>query len=84
MNPSAKKDTLKRNFSIAYCNLSSIAAQTFFNLSQLEAYDRLRSYDFICLSETWLDSTTSIDYKITTYVVFLILTMLKRRRLRLL
>ena len=30
-------------------------------LSQLEAYKTLHSYDVICLSEMWLDSTTSID-----------------------
>ena len=31
------------------------------NLSQLEAYNTIHSYDLICLSETWLDCTTSID-----------------------
>ena len=28
---------------------------------QLEAYNTLHSYDLICVSETWLDSTTSTD-----------------------
>ena len=35
------------------------SAQNLFKLSKLEAYNT--SYDLICLSETWLDSTTSID-----------------------
>ena len=51
------------NFSIAHWNLNSIAAQNFVKLSQLEVYNPLHSYDRICLSETWLDSATSIDSK---------------------
>ena len=61
MNPGRKKDSSKRNFSIAYWNLNSIAAQNFVKLSQLEAYNTVHSDDLICLSETWLDSTTSIN-----------------------
>ena len=61
LNPGPKKDSSKRNFSIAHWNLNSIAAQNFVKLSQLEAYNTLHNYDLICLSETWLDSTTSID-----------------------
>ena len=62
--------------------LNSIAAQNFVKLSQLEAYSTLHSYDLICLSETWLNSTTSIDsndlsLKGYTYIVLTILTMLK-------
>ena len=56
-----KKDSPKRNFSIAHWNLNSIAAQNFVKLSQLEAYNTLHGYDLICLSETWLESTTSMD-----------------------
>ena len=61
LNPGPKKNSSKCNFSIAHGNLNSIAAQTFVKLSQLEAYNTMHSYDLICLSETWLDSTTSID-----------------------
>ena len=63
LNPGPKKDNSKCNFSIElkHWNLNSIAAEDFVKLSQLEAYNAMRSYDFICLSETWLDSTTSID-----------------------
>ena len=61
MNSAPKKDSSKRNFSTAQWNLNSIAAQNFVKLSQLEAYNTLHNYDLICLSETWLDSTISID-----------------------
>ena len=61
MNSAPKKDSSKRNFSTAHWNLNSIAAQNFVKLSQLEAYNTLHNYDLICLSETWLDSTISID-----------------------
>ena len=61
LNPGPKNDNSKRNFSIAHWNLNSIAAQNFVKLSQLEAYNTLHSYDLICLSETWLDSTIFID-----------------------
>ena len=36
--------------------------QNFVKLSQSEAYNTLHSYDLICLSVTWLDSKTSIDF----------------------
>ena len=61
LNPCPQKDSSKPNFSIAHWNLNVIAAQNFFKLSQLKAYNTLHSYDLICLSETWLDSTTFID-----------------------
>ena len=61
LNPGPKKDSSKRNFSIAHWNLNSIAAQNFVTLSQLEAYNIMHNYDLICLSETWLNCTTSIN-----------------------
>ena len=61
MNPGPKKDSSKRNFSIAHWNLNSIIAKNFVKLSQLEASNTLHSCDLICLSGTWVDSTTSID-----------------------
>ena len=61
LDPGPKNDSSKRSFLIAGRNLNSIAAQNFFKLSQLEAYNTLHSYDLICLSETWLDATTFID-----------------------
>ena len=61
MNLGHKKDSSKHNFSTAHWNLNSIAAKNFVKLSQLQAYNTLHGYDLICFSETWLDSTTSID-----------------------
>ena len=61
LSPGPTKDSSKRNFPVAHWNLNSIAAQHFVKLSQLEAYNTMHSYDLICFSETWLDSTTSID-----------------------
>ena len=61
LNPGPMKDSSKWNFSIAHWNLNCIAAQNFAKLSQLEDYNTLHGYNLICLSETWLDSTTSID-----------------------
>ena len=61
LNPGPKKDSSKGNFSVAHWNLNNIAAPNFVKLSQLEAYNTMHSYDLISLSETWLDSTTSID-----------------------
>ena len=52
---------LKKDFSRAHWNLNITAAQNFVKLSQLEAYNTMHSYDLICLPETWLDATTSID-----------------------
>ena len=61
LNPGPKKDSSRHKFSIAHWNLNSIATQNFVKLSQLEAYNTMHSYDLICLSETWLDYTTSIN-----------------------
>ena len=60
LNP--KNDSSKCNILIAHWNLNSIATQNFVKLSQLEAQNTLHSYDLICLSERWLDATTSIDF----------------------
>ena len=61
LNPDLKKNSSKHNFSVAHWNLNSIVTQKFFKLNQLEAYNKFHSYDIICLSETWLDSTNSVD-----------------------
>ena len=63
---------------MAHWNSNSITAQIFVKLSQLEDYNAMPCYDPICLSETWLDSTTSIDSNhlsltVTTYIVLTIM-----------
>ena len=60
LNPGPKKDSSKRNFSKAQWNLTSIAAQNFVKLSQLDTCNTLHSYDLICLSETRLDKGYSL------------------------
>ena len=49
------------NFSILYWNLNSISVNNFSKLSSLEAYNSVYKYDLICLGETYLDSSFSID-----------------------
>ena len=56
-NPGPKK--LKTNYlSVCHWNLNSLSARNFTKLTQLKAYNSIYKYDFICLSETYLDSTT--------------------------
>ena len=57
LNPGPKKS--KENaLSVCHWNLNSITAHDFSKLTQLKAYISTYKYDFICLSETYLDSTT--------------------------
>ena len=60
-NPGPIKNSRNYNFSIAHWNLYSIAAKHSVKISQLEAYNTMYSYNRIYLSETWLNSATSID-----------------------
>ena len=56
-NPVPKK--LKTNhLSVFHWNLNSLSAHNFTKLTQLKAYNSIYKYDFICLSETYLDSST--------------------------
>ena len=57
LNPGPKK--LKtNNLSVCHWNLNSLSAHSFTKLTQLKAYNSIYKYDFICLSETYLDSST--------------------------
>ena len=57
-NPGPKK--LKNNsLSVCHWNLNSLCAHNFSKLTQLKAYISVYKHDFICLSETYLDSSTS-------------------------
>ena len=56
-NPGPRK--LKTNyFSVCHWNLKSLPAHNFSKFTQLKAYNSIHKYDFICLSETYLDSST--------------------------
>ena len=45
------------SFPICHWNLNSLAAHNFSKLTQLIAYHSIYKHDFICLSETYLDSS---------------------------
>ena len=55
----------KRNpnqiFSICHWNLKSISKQNYLKIFLLRAYSSLHKFDFSYISETYLDSTTSLD-----------------------
>ena len=56
LNPGPRK--LKKNvLSICHWNLNSISAHNFSKLTQLKAYISTYKHDFVCLSETYLDSS---------------------------
>ena len=44
--------------SICHCNLNSIAADNFIKVSLWIAYNSIHKYEIICLSGTYLDSST--------------------------
>ena len=56
ISPGPKK--LKKKFlSVCHWNLNNLSAQNFSKLAQLKAYISKYKHDFICLSETYLDSS---------------------------
>ena len=58
IEPSPGPRKLKTNkFSVCHWNLNSLSAHSFSKLTQLKAYNSIYKYDFICLSETYLDSS---------------------------
>ena len=70
LNPGPNKSK-ENNLSICHWNLNSITAHNFLKLSQLKAYISTYKHDFICLSETYLDSSTPsnmIDIDINQFV----------------
>ena len=48
----------QKNFSVCYWNLNSLSAHNFSKFTQLKSYISMYKHDFICLSETYLDSLT--------------------------
>ena len=57
LNPGPKNLKTKL-FSVCHWNLNSLTAHNYSKLTQLKAYISMYKYDCICLSETYLDSTT--------------------------
>ena len=60
LNP-GQKDA--KYLSLCHWNLNSIAAHNFAKISTLKAFNTTKNFDFICLSESYLDSTISSDDK---------------------
>ena len=61
LNPGPKKKHLSYNFSISHWNLGSLPAHDFSKINSFFAYNRIHSYDLICFSETFLDSSFTDD-----------------------
>ena len=55
-NPGPKKEQIKY-ISCCHWNVNSLLAQNMCKISQIEAYNSLYNYDFICISETFFDSS---------------------------
>ena len=55
---SGPKKLKKNSLSVCHWNLNSLSAHNFSKLTQLKAYISMYKHDFICLSETYLDSST--------------------------
>ena len=49
------------SFSICHWNLNSIAAHNFSKIQSLIVYDCMHHFDFICFSETYLNSNILSD-----------------------
>ena len=58
LNPGPKK-LKNKSLSVFHWSLNSLTAHNFSRLTKLKAYISMYKYDFICLSETFLDSETS-------------------------
>ena len=56
-NPGPKRNS----FSICHWNLNSITAHNYLKVSLLRFYISLHNFDVVCISETYLDSTTALD-----------------------
>ena len=56
INPGPKKFK-KNSLSVCHWNLNSLSAHKLSKLTQLKAYISIYKHDFICLSETYLDSS---------------------------
>ena len=60
INPGPKKKD-KECLSIFHWNLNSISAYNYSKLFLLNSYNSLHKFDILCLSETYLDSNTSLE-----------------------
>ena len=74
LNPGPKPDS-SQSFSICHWNLNSMSAHNYSKISLLTAYISIHDFGVICLSETYLTSTTDINdenLKIPGYIMYCI------------
>ena len=72
LNPGPKPDS-SQSFSICHWNLNSMSAHNYSKMSLLTVYIPIHDFDIICLSETYLTSTTDINdenLKIPGYIMY--------------
>ena len=50
-----------QSFSVCHWNLNSITAHNYLKISLLRGFISLHNFDLVCISETYLDSTTALD-----------------------
>ena len=50
-----------KSFTCCHWNVNSFAANNMLKLSSIAAYNSIHKYDFICISETYLDSSVQSD-----------------------
>ena len=60
LDPGSKQSSINA-FSICHWNLNSLSAHNCAKIFLLKAYIAIRRFDIICISETYLDSSTSPD-----------------------
>ena len=56
-------DGAVEHFSCCHCNVNSLAAYNYKKVSLVEAYNAIHHCNLICVSETYLDSSTANDEK---------------------
>ena len=56
-NPGPRRCGSCYNFTICHWNLNSMTAHSFEKINLLEAYNTIKKFDVICLSESYLDSS---------------------------
>ena len=55
-----------KSFTCCHCNVNSLTAHNMLKLTSTAAYNSIHKYDFICISETYLDSSIqSVDRDIS-------------------
>ena len=61
LNPGPKQGSINA-FSISQWNVNSLSAHNYAKIFLLKAYIAIHRFDIICISETYLNSSTSPDY----------------------